>query len=243
MSTQFEEVTATLRQRILEGTHGPGEKLAEIPLARALAVSRTPVRLALAELEKEGLVVQQPRRGFSVRRFSRHDVADAIAVRGLLEGTAARHLAEAGPGEEVRRTLEACLAEGRALLAAGTFNTDERQRWVDNNCRFHAAIIDGGGNFALRTALDQVARLPLASPAAILFDAGDEATLVDRLRAAHEDHQRITDAVMRGEGARAEALMREHAYASRENKLAAFDDRRASPEIRRLPGAELVMAG
>jgi len=243
MPTQFEEVTTVLRQWILEGRYGPGEKLAEIPLAESLAVSRTPVRLALAELEKEGLVEQRPRRGFSVRRFSRDDVADAIDVRGMLEGAAAARLASAGVDAETRQVLRACLAEGRQMLATATFASGtERQHWVDNNNRFHAAIIEAGGNLALRAALDQVMRLPLAAPAAILFDAGVPETLLSRLRGAHDDHVRIVDALARGEAARADALMREHAYASRDNKLAAFDDRNREPEIRRLPGAELVMA-
>ena len=241
MSTQFEEVTATLRQRILDGRYRPGERLTEIPLAESLAVSRTPVRLALGELEKEGLVEQRPRRGFSVRRFSRDDVADAIDVRGLLEGAAAARLARAGLGAETRQTLRDCLKVGERLLAAATFSDGERQAWVANNDRFHRTIVDAGGNLALRAALEQVIRLPLAAPAAILFDAGDPGTLLTRLQASHDDHARIVNALERGEASRAEFLLREHAYASRENKLAAFDDRRATPEIRRLPGADLVM--
>ena len=243
MTTHFEEVTETLRQQILQGDFAPAQKLAEIPLAASLGVSRTPVRLALAELEREGLVEKRPRRGFSVRRFSRQDVIDAIDVRAILEGAAARALAERGLAAETAALLRECLSEASRMLDAGTFDAPTRRRWVANNLRFHDAIVEAGGNFALRLALDQVSGLPLASPAAILFDAGPPNALLERLTLAHKDHERIVSALERGEGARVEALMREHAYVSRENKLAAFDDRAASAEIRQLPGAELVMAG
>jgi DNA-binding GntR family transcriptional regulator len=61
------------------------------PLARQLGVSRTPLCIALGELEKEGLLERLPTRGFKRREFPMEQVANAIDVRGVLEGMAARN--------------------------------------------------------------------------------------------------------------------------------------------------------
>jgi GntR family transcriptional regulator of vanillate catabolism len=89
-------VVATLRQRIVDGRYPPGTRLAEIPVADALGVSRTPVRLAFRTLEQEGLLEKTGKRGLVVRAFTQADVLCAIEVRGALEGLAARRLAERG---------------------------------------------------------------------------------------------------------------------------------------------------
>src|SRR5262245_49408251 len=90
MESQQSRVLVRLRDLILKGSFSPGERLAEIPLAEKLDASRTPVRLALATLEHEGLIEPSPGGGYQMRRFTAQEVADAIHVRGVLEGYAAR---------------------------------------------------------------------------------------------------------------------------------------------------------
>ena len=89
-------VVATLRQPILAGRYQPGTRLAEIPVAAELGVSRTPVRLAFRTLAQEGLLQRVGKRGLDVRAFTEADVLCAVEVRGVLEGLAARRLSEAG---------------------------------------------------------------------------------------------------------------------------------------------------
>src|SRR5919109_4360817 len=91
MASRIATVTARLRDMILAGELTPGERLIEIPFAQRLGVSRTPLRIALGELEKEGLLERLPTRGFKVREFPMEQVANAIDVRGVLEGMAARN--------------------------------------------------------------------------------------------------------------------------------------------------------
>jgi hypothetical protein len=79
-------LVATLRKRIIDGHYPPGERLAEIPVAEAFGVSRTPVRLAFRTLEQEGLLEKAGKRGYAVRAFSEADVLCALEVRGVLEG-------------------------------------------------------------------------------------------------------------------------------------------------------------
>src|SRR5256885_8043956 len=83
-----------LRELILKGQFGPGERISEHPLSARLGVSRTPIRLALERLAHEGLLQPYPTGGFIVRRVTLDDVWDGIEVRGLLEGGAARLAAE-----------------------------------------------------------------------------------------------------------------------------------------------------
>ena len=83
-----------LRELVLDGAFAPGERVPEIELAKRLGVSRTPLRLALSTLAHEGLLEPLPGGGFVVRSFTRADVSDAIELRGVLEGTAARLAAE-----------------------------------------------------------------------------------------------------------------------------------------------------
>ncbi len=83
-----------LRDDILEGKYHTGDLLIETKLANELAVSRTPIREALKQLELEDLVTSIPNRGVMVRGFSAQDIDDIFAIRQLLEGQAAYWAAE-----------------------------------------------------------------------------------------------------------------------------------------------------
>ena len=108
----------TLRELILEGGLEAGERIAEIPLAGRLGVSRTPLRLALASVEHEGLVASVPGGGFVVRSFTLDDVRSAIAVRGAMEGLAARAAAErfATADDGTVESLYGCVARLDAVV-------------------------------------------------------------------------------------------------------------------------------
>jgi GntR family transcriptional regulator of vanillate catabolism len=82
--------------------------MVELELSAQLAVSRTPIRIALGELEKEGLL-ERCRRAASGAPVQRHEITNAVDVRGVLEGMAARQAAERGltpePGRGCRPAL------------------------------------------------------------------------------------------------------------------------------------------
>ena len=73
---ESERVTRRLRDEILDGVRGPGDRLVERDLAAELGVSRVPVRDALRALAAEGLVTPRPRSWAVVREFTASDVAD-----------------------------------------------------------------------------------------------------------------------------------------------------------------------
>src|SRR5262245_36614151 len=81
----------TVRKMLLEDKqYGPGQKISIEALSRDLGVSRTPVWMAIARLEAEGIINIQPRRGVFLVQFDAAKVLEAFQIRELLEGTAGR---------------------------------------------------------------------------------------------------------------------------------------------------------
>ena len=96
--SQYEKGISELRSMILNGNFAPQERLSETMLAELLDISRTPLRQAIDRLLEEGLLERRASGGTMVARITMQDIVDAIELRGVLEGTAARFAAEAtGP--------------------------------------------------------------------------------------------------------------------------------------------------
>jgi len=205
-------VVATLRQLIINGRLPAGDRVAEIPVADSLGVSRTPVRLAFRALEQEGLLERAGKRGYVVRRFSEADVHCAVEVRGTLEGLAARHLAERGLPSAVRAALADAVAEGASVLAKGHMVDDDVGRWAALNQRFHDAIVDAHESRVIADAIARNNHLPFASADSITVDRTALVAEYQKLCIAQLQHQLVLDALERRESARVEMLMREHAW-------------------------------
>jgi len=211
-SADSASVLATLRQRLIGGHYPAGTRLAEIPVAEALGVSRTPVRLAFRTLEQEGLLQKAGKRGFEVRSFSEADVLCAVEVRGVLEGLAARRLAERGLSAAQRDTLQACIDEGNRLLAPGRLLEEGIGTWSRLNARFHQTIVDGTQSRVVADAIARNNHLPFASADSIVIDPQALDREFRKLQLAQMQHVLVFDALQGGEAARVEALMREHAW-------------------------------
>ncbi len=220
MSSQIDYTIDRLRQLVLGGKLAPGARMVELELSAQLAVSRTPIRIALAELEKEGLLEQLPTRGFRVRQFTVDEIASAVDVRGVLEGMAARSAAERGLSTEIKSRLEDCITEGSLLLAKAETagHVMDAARWVPMNARFHAALVEAAGNSTLASALAHVSKTPMAGAGALSLNGVLPLLEYRFIQRAQTDHEDVLAALLAGEGARAEALMREHAHRSRNNK-------------------------
>lgn len=200
------KVTDRLRDLLLEGYFLPGTHLQEIPLATQMGVSRTPVRAALAALEREGLLDYAPKRGFAVRHISQDEIADKFHIRSMLEGHAAGRCAARGlPAEEIA-ILERCVAEGDAILSKGVLEPQDHPDYRRMNNSFHSTIIAGAGSPTTSDYIRQISQIPFLSDRIILWD---DFRLIER---SHDDHHRLLDAIRERDAARAEALMREHVY-------------------------------
>lgn len=212
-----QRVMMALRKMIASGEIKSGERIAEIPTAAALGVSRMPVRTALRSLEQEGLVVRLGARGYAARGVSTDQIRDAIEVRGVLEGFAARRLAERGMTAQTHARFVELIAEGEALFAAGRLNAEDLDRYAAYNQSFHDTLVSAAGNGAVESALARNGFEPFAGVGALALDLMDLAAEYEHLLAAHRQHQAVLDAIKRGDAEEAERIMRDHALAAIRN--------------------------
>ena len=242
MTTQQARVTVRLREMILRGELVPGERITEIDIAKRLGVSRTPIRQALPALAQEGLLILAGARGYMVREFTAREVLDAIDVRGMLEGLAGRLVAERGASRGLVRELHACLADGDAIFAKDAFSSDAESRYAEMNGRFHALIVEAAGSKVVADAIAFNDRVPFAAAKSFAFDKATPEANFAILRYAHRQHHAIVQALENGEGARVEALLREHTYPVKEslNFISDPADRPASHVIDGRPALALV---
>lgn len=237
--TQFDKALMGLRALIMGGEVAANERLPETALAERLGVSRTPLRQAMDRLVSEGLLERIATGGCRVARFTIEDVTDAIEIRGVIEGTAARLAAERGADPALMAEARAVLARIDAALADPKAPDFDAYRRL--NARFHDLLARLAGSAMLAREAARMARLPLASPSAFLQGQELYPDFAASLRRAQRQHHALLQAIAAREGARAEALAREHARLAREN----LDHlSRARPSLAtRVPGFALVSEG
>lgn len=215
-----QQVLVALRRMIADGTIKPGDRIAEIPTAEALGVSRMPVRTALRALEHEGLVEKLGARGYTPRAVDAAAITGAIEVRGALEGLAARRVAERRLTAAEQARFEAILAEGDALFAKGHLADGDLDGFYRYNLAFHDLLIAASGNPSIALALGRNNHLPFASAAALALDWDDLDGEYRHLLAAHREHRTVFAAILGGDADQAERLMRSHAGAAIANRKA-----------------------
>ena len=230
-STQTMRAQLLLREKILSGEFPPGSRLLEVQLGDELGISRTPVRDALGRLVEEGLLERGRRGGFVIRSFSIADALDAIELRGVLEGMAARLAAERGVAldrlAEIERIVD-CIGESLGPLC----EIVELDAYSRRNAEFHLALRRLSGSVMVERELERISRLPFASPSAFIVESSGDAAFRASLVAAQAQHRAIVDAIAQREGARAEAVAREHARLARQNFEHAMTKDRESARIR-----------
>jgi GntR family transcriptional regulator of vanillate catabolism len=217
MSTQLDQAVVHLREMILRGKLAPGQRVAEAPVAEELGMSRTPIRQALPLLAQEGLLTLNDTRGYVVRAFTWAEVVEAIELRGVLEGLAARRVAERGASKAFVRELRTCLHDGDAILNKRRIVESDEAGYAEMNVRFHALILEEAGSSLLSAAIERNSHVPFAGPQAVAFDRANPERMYDLLHYAHLQHHAIVDALEHGQGGRAEGLMREHAHGVKES--------------------------
>jgi GntR family transcriptional regulator, vanillate catabolism transcriptional regulator len=207
--SQMMRALLRLRELILSGEFEPGERMSELPLVERIGVSRTPLRLALASLEHEGLLRSLSGGGYAVRAFTQADMRDAVELRGVLEGTAARFAAERGATRREIRSLRTINAQIEPLLARADYESFEA--YMDLNERFHARMLEIARSPLLDRALDGILSLPFGGVNAMVLTEAELPESRQILVIAHRHHQGLIEAIESRQGARAKALAREHA--------------------------------
>lgn len=130
------EIANTIRDRILKGEYGIGERIKENQIAEELRVSRTPVREAIKQLEAEGLIESIPNRGSFCLGFTNQDIDDVYAVRTAVEVLAVKWTVNKITDEEIKS-----LQDEYELMEFYTKKKDGN-RVMEINKRFHEIIYD-----------------------------------------------------------------------------------------------------
>jgi GntR family transcriptional regulator of vanillate catabolism len=234
-TSQTTRALLSLRDLLLSGEFPPGTRMSELPLVERLGVSRTPLRLALANLEHEGLLENLDGGGYAVREFTMAEIHDAIELRGVLEGTAVRFAAERGATNDQLDRMKTLSGEMDPLV----HRTDVDSFWayVERNRAFHAVLLEAANSPVLDRALERILALPFASPSALVQGQAELPESREILVIAQEHHRGLIEAIERREGVRAEALAREHARVALRNLEIVLDNRHVLEQI---PGASLI---
>ncbi|HLJ48542.1 MAG TPA: GntR family transcriptional regulator [Bryobacteraceae bacterium] len=227
-----------MREMIVRGEFSPGERIREIPLSERLGVSRTPLRLVLERLEHEGLLEARPTVGFVVREFTIQDILDTIELRGVLEGTAARLAAERLVSNNELVAMRASIEETALLLRQRLDVVETLGRYAELNTRFHSEMIGLARSPMLKRSLERVLALPFASPNAFVASELESEDWYETLSISLWQHRVITEAIANHEGARAEAIAREHSRVARRIVTLALKSKR----YEEIPGGTLIRA-
>jgi GntR family transcriptional regulator, vanillate catabolism transcriptional regulator len=225
-----------IRDLVFAGEVEPGGRLSEITVSERLGLSRTPVRAALARLEQEGILEAIPSGGYSVRTFTVADVHDAIELRGVLEGTAARLAAERGVAPAKIAALKALVTRLDEIVGVPQKDMNFTA-YVSLNAEFHEMLTRLSGSGVIRRELERALQLPFAGPSAFLDAQTEMPEFRASLIAGQAQHRAIANAIEMREGARAEAVAREHARLARLNLDFVMKD---GALMDRVPGLRLV---
>lgn len=196
--TLVEQVVNAIVSEIVEGELPANARLIQDDLARAYGVSRQPVQQALLLLRDRGLVKEAPGRGLIVSPLDPDFVRKLYEVRAMLDGLAARLAAERGAAR-AKAEGPTFLEMGRAAVANGSLHEQ-----IEADMKFHAFINELSENSLigettaphwpyLRRVMGEVLRDDAQMPQTILGE-----------------HVAILDAIIAGDGDRAETLSREH---------------------------------
>ena len=190
-----EDVARIIRRRIFDGTYAAGSYVRLEQLAAELGISVTPVREALFALCAEGLINQQPRRGFVVLPVTGRDVTDVANVQAHVGGELAARAASNITDDQLHE-LKEIQAQLEDAYAGG-----EDERTVRLNHEFHRAINVAADSPKLAQLMSQITRYAPESvfPA---IEGWPEQSM--------QDHRRILSALKKRDGKLARAAMAEH---------------------------------
>jgi DNA-binding GntR family transcriptional regulator len=203
ISTYQQQAYDYIRGQIFALGYKPGEYITDSQVAARLSISRTPVREAFHRLEKEGLLINEARRGWKVYTLSLKDIHEIFDIKVNLEGMIARKAAESD-NEELRHDLSTALKHMGEAAEGG-----DAEAWIQNDERLHKILFDMAENERAHRIImnlnDQWFRVRIGFVA-----------LQGRMKLSVGEHQNIVQAILDGNEAEAELLMRQHLNRVRE---------------------------
>lgn len=203
-STYVQRAYSEIRRLIVEGHLDSGSKVVVRLLAEQLDLSPTPIKNALAGLERDGFLISVPHRGYFVPTVDAGDMREIFELREVLDGIAARKVAARPDRDDVVGVLWDCFEE--QSQAARDHDT---VRYGEINVAFHRVLWQAARNARLaRLADNLVGQLRLAT--------GASARTPGRMECAMDEHRAIIEAVETGDATLAEDASRHHVRLSAE---------------------------
>lgn len=197
-----------IRTAIVSSQLAPGERLSEAGLAREYGASRSPIREALASLDRDGLVERHGSM-MRVRERTPEEVLDIYRLRIHVEGAIAYDAATR------RQLLDISRLEAAMAFAAETDPTDD-EVMVHANRLFHSALSVAAHNETLSETQDRLSTQVAVLPSTTLGAVG-------RWTEAVEEHRQILDAVRSGDGDTARAVAEKHMTKARDIRLQLYE--------------------
>lgn len=192
-----EQVRDAILEEIASGAFAPGDRIIQEQIAQALGVSRQPVQQALTLLRNQGVLQDAPGRGLLVAPLDPEHVRHMYDIRAAIEGLAARRAAELG-AERAAKAGPALIEAGRKAVAAGSV-----AKMIAADMKFHEFLYALSGNPLVEPALETHLTYTQRVMGEVLIS--DE-----KPRDIWDQHEAILKAVIKGDGDRAESLVRTH---------------------------------
>jgi len=167
-----------LRSSVITGQLEPERLHNEKDLARGLGISRTPVREALLDLSKEGMIVFIPRKGIKIRRITRKDVSDVMELRKIIEGYIIESCCSQLTPADLKRIGK--IIDKQKTMA----RKDDRERFVEADREFHLFLASRTGNKQLQNVMENLRDL-------LHFMAIKAIAYKDRMEQVLREHERI----------------------------------------------------
>lgn len=202
-----ERTYLALRASILSGEIAPGERLIETQLAKKLQVSRTPVREAIKQLQRETLAIADKNGGIRVMTISVIDARQLYDCRIALEELAVREVCRVATELQISKIGE-WVDKAEALLAKG-FSPDKSSQMLEIDYQFHLAIVESSGNKWLVYLLDRVFdKMKLLRVQTTKYNP--------RVLEIRSEHRQVYQAIAQKDAEKAVTLIGEHLLASKE---------------------------
>lgn len=202
-----QKVYRILKLRIVKGDIEPGSKLLEKNISEKLGVSRTPVREAIQKLAAEGFIKMIPNQGMVVSKISIKGMRELLQIRSVLEGLAARLVAQVIKEEEIKE-----LEKYQKQMEFFT-NENNPLAFSEMDDRFHKLILNISGNSRLIQIRENLSYQNKRYRIKSLSVPG-------RLKYALKEHQEIVEALKRKDSKQADRLSQKHIENGLKNILA-----------------------
>lgn len=204
-STLTSRVYEVLKNKILSMELPPGTRLKDGELAKGLGVSNTPIREAIRQLEKDGLVETIPHRGNFVKKMSPEEVCEIYDVRMVLEALAARLAVDMFTPEQLK------WIETKVEEYERAFDNDDISLGLEVDFAFHDLIAQASGN---KTLLEMLRGLATRIHTLRHMDRGKT-----RRRESLKDHKAIYQALKERDAKKAEEAITQHISKGKERVL------------------------